>query len=162
MRMLPGLFAAAGILLGQAAAGPAVAEYSYAVKFVCGTFLDDDALEPVVPGVYSTAISIGNPNDPEVKFNYDVAFTSGSVPFSRTEQTIEERDARRLDCDSLFEDLADDGFLKGILYLVAEQRLDIWAFYTAREFGAGDQVSIDAVQVLGRELDGNIAGRLGQ
>jgi hypothetical protein len=162
VRALLGPFTVAGILVGQGSTVPAAAEYSYAVKFVCGTFLDDDALEPVVPGVYSTAISIGNPNDPEVKFSYDVAFTSGSVPFSRTEEMIEERDARRLDCDSLFEDLADGMFLKGILYLVAEQRLDIWAFYTAREFGAGDQISIDALQILGRELDGNIAGPLRQ
>jgi hypothetical protein len=160
VRALLRLFTVAGIVVGQGATAPVAAEYSYAVKFVCGTFVDEDALEPVVPGVYMTAISIGNPNDPEVKFSYDVAFTFGSVPFSRIEETIEERDARRLDCDSLFEDLADDGFLKGILYLVAEQRLDIWAFYTARELGAGDQISIDAVQILGRELDGNIAGRL--
>jgi hypothetical protein len=95
-------------------------------------------------------------------FSYDVAFTFGSVPFSRTEETIQERNARRLDCDSLFDELPDGAFLKGFLYLVAERRLDIWAFYTGGEFGAGDQISIDAVQVLGRRLDGDIAGELGE
>jgi hypothetical protein len=162
VRALLGPFTVAGIVVGQGAMVPAAAEYSYAVNFVCGAFSDDDALEPVVPGIYLSAISVGNPNEQNVEFSYDVAFTSGSVPFSRTEETIERRDARRLDCDLLFEGL-DDEFLKGILYLVAEQRLDVWAFYTAREFGAGDdQVSIDAVQILGRELDGNTAGRLGE
>jgi hypothetical protein len=159
VRALLGPFAVAGILVGQGATVPAAAEFSYAVNFVCGAFLDDDALEPVVPGIYLSAISVGNPNDQTVEFSFDVAFTFGSVPFSRTEEEIGRRDARRLDCDLLFEGL-DDEFLKGILYLVAEQRLDVWAFYTAREFGAGDQISIDAVQILGRELDGNTAGPL--
>jgi hypothetical protein len=162
VRALLGAFTVAGIVVGQGAAVPAAAEYSYAVNFVCGAFLDDDALEPVVPGIYSSAISVGNPNDQKVEFSYDVAFTFGSVPFSRTEETIERRDARRLDCDLLFEGLDDDAFLKGVLYLVAERRLDVWAFYSAREFGAGDQISIDAVQILGRELDGNTAGPLGE
>jgi hypothetical protein len=112
--------------------------------------------------MYLSAISVGNPNDRDVEFSYDVAFTFGSVPFSRTEEELDELDARRLDCDVLFDDLDDDTFLKGILYIVAEERLDVWVFYTAHEFGTGDQISIDAVQVLGRKLDGNTAGKLGE
>jgi hypothetical protein len=100
MLTMLGLVLTAAIVTGQAATASA-AEYSYAVKFVCGTFLDDEALEPVVPGVYMTAISIGNPNDPDVDFSYDVAFTFGSVPFSRTEETIQERDATAIPCSKI-------------------------------------------------------------
>jgi hypothetical protein len=160
MRPVLGLIAAA-MFVGQGVTARS-AEYSYAVKFVCGTFLDDDPLEPVVPGVYLSAISVGNPNDRDVEFSYDVAFTFGSVPFPRVEEELDELDARRLDCDVLFDDVDDNAFLKGILYIVAEERLDVWAVYTARELGAGDQISIDAVQVLGRKLDGNTAGKLGE
>jgi hypothetical protein len=139
----------------------AATEFSYAVSFVCGTFTGDDRLEPVVPGVYLTAFSIGNRNEERVELEFDVAFTFGSVPFPSGDDELGERDARRLDCDTLFGNRADPPFLKGILYVVAGARLDVWAFYTALEPGA-DQIAIDAVQVLGRRLDGKSAGRLAE
>ena len=157
MRTGLGMLTAAALILGSGSA--ATAEFSYAVQFACGTFVGDDPLEPVVPGRYLSAISVGNPNDREVEFSYDVAFTFGNVSFPRTEEDLDAQDARRLDCDALF----DDGeFLKGIVYIVAEARLDVWAIYTARELGAGDQVAIDAVQVRGRELENGTAGALDQ
>jgi hypothetical protein len=159
MRRMPGLIAAATLFIGQGAGAQSGAEFSYAVKFVCGTFGPGAAaLEPVVPGTYLTAISVFNPNGERIKFRYDVAFTLGSITFLRAEERLDAMEARRLDCDFLFGD--EDAFLKGILYIVAETRLDVWAVYTAAELGVGDQISIDAEQVLGRRLDGGTAGRL--
>jgi len=159
MGRLPGVIAAATMLVGHGAGAQSAPEFSYAVKFVCGTFGPGaGGLEPVVPGTYLTAISVFNPQDEEVDFTYDVAFTLGSVFFPKAEEKLDAMEARRLDCDFLFG--AEDAFLKGILYIVAEARLDVWAVYTAAELGVGDQISIDAEQVLGRRLEGGTAGRL--
>jgi hypothetical protein len=159
MRRLPGLVAAATLLIGQGAGAQSATEFSYAVKFVCGTFGPDaGTLEPVVPGTYLTAISVFNPNDERGDFKYDVAFTLGNVFFPKAEEKLDAMEARRLDCDFLFG--GEDAFLKGILHIVAEVRLDVWAVYTAEELGARDQISIDAEQVLGRRLEGRTAGRL--
>jgi hypothetical protein len=159
MRRMPGLIAAATMLVGQGAGAQSAPEFSYAVKFVCGTFGPGaGALEPVVPGTYLTAISVFNPNDERVDFTYDVAFTLGSIAFPKAEERLDAMEARRLDCDFLFDD--EDPFLKGILNVVAEARLDVWAVYTAAELGTGDQISIDAEQVLGRRLEGRTAGKL--
>jgi hypothetical protein len=50
--------------------------------------------------------------------------------------------------------------LGNVSFSRAEERLDVWAVYTAAELGDGDQISIDAEQVLGRRLEGRTAGRL--
>jgi hypothetical protein len=159
MGRLPGVIAVATVFIGQGAGAQSGTEFSYAVKFVCGTFdAGAGALAPVVPGTYLTAISVFNPNDESVDLTYDVAFTLGSIAFPKAEERLEAMEARRLDCDSLFD--GEEMFLKGILYIVAEARLDVWAVYTAEELGAGDQISIDAEQVLGRRLEGRTAGKL--
>jgi hypothetical protein len=161
MRTGLGVVTAVALVLGQAATAQSATGFSYAVQFLCGRFSGDNPLEPVVPGLYLTAISVANPNEGTVGFTYD-ALTFGRISFPRTEDELDERNARRLDCDFLFGDRADDGLLKGILYIVAEERLDVWAVYTARELGAGDQISINAVQVLGRRLEDATVGKLGE
>ena len=93
-------------LAGTGHGGGGRHEYSYAVKFVCGTEKDQftrDFYPPVVQGTYATAINIYNPNDFPVPVDAGAFSTSHSGPRGSVDaRSYNPSFVNKIDCDDLY------------------------------------------------------------
>jgi hypothetical protein len=163
MRKLLGLLSVIALTAGISTGANAVNAFSYSVKFVCG-FPDTGADDfPVVSGEYATAINIFDPNttgQSQISGTAYLTSIDGDGSSSDIGDTFDR--AFEIDCFDLFELFAQNGstasFLKGVLQILSDRRLDVIAVYTAREDSETDDVSIDVEYVVGRRILRDTAG----
>jgi hypothetical protein len=123
---------AAGALGGSPLAAQGIAQYVYAVKFVCAL------VDGVTAGHYETAINIHNPQLQSVTFRKKAviarpASLPGLPPSGKTNETLAPDWAREITCQIISQILAVDpktvGFT-GFLVLESPVELDVVAVYT--------------------------------
>jgi hypothetical protein len=116
---------------------------TYPTKFVCGS-LSGTSEDPLVPGLYLTAINVHNPNKFTVQLEKKVVLAgpedyepyppTGFVPF-----TLGPDQAFEIDCADIVDLLTDAGimpevsFIKGFVVVAAPAELDVVGVYATTE-----------------------------
>ena len=142
------------------------AKFQYAAKFICG--VNDGAIERILPGQYSTAINIHNPDKIGANFRKKIALT---FPPAKQQPGKVSRflfdflgpdEALEVDCGEIprefFSDPIPAPYVKGFLVIESEISLDVTAVYSAGTLpigGAQEVKSTDVEEIPERKLKGN-------
>ena len=173
-----GLIGGLSVTIARSAGKGKKFEFQYAAKFVCGRD-PQGAFLRVIPGFYSTAIAIHNPNNRRVRFRKKVALTfPADAPRERDaeqlpglvsdfqDDTLDADQALQVDCEEIFGKEANEfqfseffptrgpesGFppyIQGFVIIESKHSLDVSAVYTA---GQGDPRA-DPGSFLVRSID---------
>ena len=155
-----------GVLCCKDAGPPFMAKFQYAAKFVCG--VNASKFERVLPGEYSTAINIHNPNKKVTRLRKKIALTfppAGQQPGKVSPflfDSLRPDEALEVDCGEITREFfpapIPTPYIKGFVVIESNRSLDVTAVYTAGTlpFGAVSMVkSTDVEQIPERRLTGN-------
>ncbi len=152
-----GLIGGLSVTIARSGGKEGESVFQYAAKFVCGRD-PQGAFLRVIPGFYSTAIAIHNPNNKSVDLRKKAALTfppSGQRPGRVSvfqDDTLDADEALQVDCQEIFgreggkEDFLESQFfpgrgpeegfppyIQGFVIIESKSSLDVSAVYTAGE-----------------------------
>jgi hypothetical protein len=130
------------------AAHPQDFRFQYAAKFLCTANIPgtSQTTTSVLPGAYSTAVNVHNPNETTVRLREKIALGPESVS-EFVEDELKPDAALRFDCGDIVSRFGP--FIhgaEGFLVIQSTHSLDVAAVYTAGP--VGDQVASIAVEQI--------------
>ena len=138
-----------GNAIAQVGGGP-----EYSISFVCGSN-PLGSTDQVLPGEYSTLVTIFNPSNSTqtVSLRVALSFPPGDLEFGEISgflnPNINSERAIEIDCDNIrndsFTDSISTTFISGYLLMQAADRMEVTATYTA---GTVDSVSTINIQKI--------------
>jgi hypothetical protein len=155
MKQLIALTGIMALVLALGSSGALAADpertFHYTAKFLCGMA---GATDPVVPGLYSTAVSIqkSDGHGALVKFRVALTFPAPSVASgavtTRQQVYLKQNEALEIDCEDILP-LCGVDFCKGFILLKSNVRLNVLAVYAAENGNTGGE-SVHRERIPGR------------